>query len=42
VDEQAWVLSHLFDFAFCHHCHRPTRPVERPVSDLGPAAKGAV
>ena len=42
VAEQAWVLSHLFDFAFCHHCHRPTRPVERPVSDTGSVAKGAV
>ncbi|MEG3181247.1 hypothetical protein [Sphingomonas sp. LT1P40] len=22
---QAWVLSELFDYAFCHRCHRRTR-----------------
>lgn len=27
---QAWQLSELFDFAFCHQCHRETRLVERP------------
>jgi hypothetical protein len=29
VASQAWVLSEIFDFAFCHQCHRETRPVER-------------
>lgn len=31
VDDQAWALSELFDFAFCHHCHRETRLIERAV-----------
>lgn len=30
VAEQAWVLAATFDLAFCHECHRQTRPVERP------------
>ena len=29
-EAQAWVLSEVFDFAFCHQCHRETRLVERP------------
>lgn len=29
---QAWALSAVFDFAFCHQCHRETRLVERPAS----------
>jgi hypothetical protein len=31
VDLQAWVLAEIFDFAFCHQCHRETRLVERRV-----------
>ncbi len=34
VAQQAWVISALFDFAFCHHCHRQTQLVERAVSTL--------
>ena len=26
---QQWALSELFDFAFCHQCHRETQLVER-------------
>jgi len=26
---QAWTLSEVFDFAFCHECHRETRLVQR-------------
>jgi hypothetical protein len=29
VGAQAWKLSEMFDFAFCHQCHRETRLVER-------------
>ena len=29
VPSQAWTLSELFDFAFCHQCHRETRLIER-------------
>ena len=29
VPSQAWKLSEMFDFAFCHQCHRETRLVER-------------
>ena len=32
VPSQAWTLSELFDFAFCHQCHRETRLAERPVA----------
>ncbi|WP_404335035.1 hypothetical protein AB2M62_15055 [Sphingomonas sp. MMS12-HWE2-04] len=28
---QAWVLSEIFDFAFCHQCHRETKLVARAV-----------
>lgn len=28
--EQRWQLTTLFDFAFCHLCHRPTRLVAQP------------
>ena len=28
---QSWMLSEIFDFAFCHHCHRETKLVERPM-----------
>ncbi len=42
VAEQAWVLSQAFDFAFCHRCHRPTRPVERPARGEGAKAKGPI
>ncbi|WP_448663123.1 hypothetical protein ACG3SL_00130 [Sphingomonas sp. CJ20] len=31
VEEQAWALNALFDFAFCHQCHRQTQLVERSV-----------
>ncbi len=31
VEEQAWVLSEMFDFAFCHQCHRETQLLQRPV-----------
>ncbi len=30
VEGQAWVLSEIFDFAFCHQCHREAQLVERP------------
>lgn len=26
---QAWVVSEIFDFAFCHQCHRQTQLVQR-------------
>ena len=29
VRRQSWELSAMFDFAFCHSCHRATRLVER-------------
>ncbi|WP_133243812.1 hypothetical protein [Sphingomonas pokkalii] len=29
--EQRWQLTTLFDFAFCHMCHRPTRLVVHPL-----------
>ncbi|UZK64867.1 hypothetical protein [Sphingomonas sp. M1-B02] len=29
VEQQAWVLSETFDFAFCHQCHRETKLIER-------------
>jgi hypothetical protein len=32
VRSQAWALCEVFDFAFCHQCHRETRLVERPAS----------
>lgn len=25
AEAQAWVLAEIFDFAFCHECHRETR-----------------
>ena len=31
VAGQSWVLSEIFDFAFCHQCHRDTKLVERAV-----------
>ena len=30
---QNWELSAMFDFAFCHTCHRATRLIERKVQD---------
>lgn len=29
VGQQAWVLAELFDYAFCHRCHRRTQLEER-------------
>ncbi len=29
LENQAWILSETFDFAFCHQCHREARLVER-------------
>jgi hypothetical protein len=29
VQSQVWALSEVFDFAFCHQCHRETRLIER-------------
>lgn len=31
VADQVWALAEMFDFAFCHECHRETRLTERPV-----------
>lgn len=25
VEAQAWVLAEMFDYAFCHRCHRRTQ-----------------
>lgn len=37
---QRWVLAELFDYAFCHHCHRRVtiepRPIEPPPVDPPP------
>jgi hypothetical protein len=32
---QSWELSAMFDFAFCHACHRATRLIERRVDRAG-------
>jgi len=29
IEQQGWVLSAIFDFAFCHECHRETQLVTR-------------
>jgi hypothetical protein len=29
LESQAWALSEIFDFAFCHTCHRETRLTQR-------------
>lgn len=29
VEAQRWVLAEMFDYAFCHRCHRRTRLEER-------------
>jgi len=29
VEGQRWVLCDLFDFAFCHTCHRETKLAEQ-------------
>jgi hypothetical protein len=29
LENQVWILSETFDFAFCHQCHREARLVER-------------
>lgn len=29
---QSWRLAEVFDFAFCHNCHRETRLEELPAS----------
>lgn len=31
VATQAWVLAEMFDYAFCHSCHRRTQLEERAV-----------
>ncbi|WP_139810070.1 hypothetical protein [Sphingomonas azotifigens] len=41
VAKQGWVLSQTFDFAFCMHCHRPTRIVTRAVADVPPKPMGS-
>lgn len=33
VERQAWQLAELFDYAFCHQCHRRTQLIERPVAE---------
>lgn len=35
VEDQVWTISALFDFAFCHQCHRQTQLVERPAAPPG-------
>ncbi|MBX3594764.1 hypothetical protein [Sphingomonas sp.] len=30
IATQTWVLNELFDYAFCHQCHRRTRLIARP------------
>ena len=35
AEAQAWVPSAIFDFAFCHQCHRETRLSERPLTNDG-------
>lgn len=30
VAQQRWTLSEVFDFAFCHQCHRETQLTTRP------------
>lgn len=32
VETQSWALAEMFDYAFCHRCHRRTRMVERKVA----------
>ncbi len=29
AEAQCWNLAELFDYAFCHHCHRRTQIEER-------------
>jgi hypothetical protein len=29
LESQTWMLSEIFDFAFCHTCHRESRLIER-------------
>jgi len=29
--DQSWGLAEMFDFAFCHQCHRETHLIERSV-----------
>jgi len=29
LESQSWMLSEIFDFAFCHTCHRESRLIER-------------
>jgi hypothetical protein len=29
LENQTWMLSEIFDFAFCHTCHRESRLTER-------------
>jgi hypothetical protein len=31
IADQAWALAEMFDFAFCHQCHRETHLTARPV-----------
>lgn len=40
VAAQAWVLAELFDYAFCHRCHRRTRLETRKVGDMGDETLG--
>ncbi|NML06715.1 hypothetical protein [Sphingomonas sp. G-3-2-10] len=28
-EQQDWIVSEIFDFAFCHECHRQTQLVQR-------------
>lgn len=32
AESQAWILSEVFDFAFCHECQRETRLIARRVA----------
>lgn len=33
VTAQRWELAELFDYAFCHHCHRRTQLGEQPARE---------
>ncbi len=39
VECQRWVLSEVFDFAFCHQCARETQLVARPAGANGKEAE---
>ena len=33
AEHQAWVLAEMFDYAFCHRCHRRTQLGERKAEE---------